>query len=123
MGISLVKPHLRHFFCFQDDSFDNRVSEDIFQVQETSAVPAEGVTPTTPVQFCTSPPVDVHKPRQHSASPPAKLFHFSAASQTASTFHRPEAKRDCPGQCGVLQHQSKGDETWSPNCQQLKANA
>jgi hypothetical protein len=34
-------------------------------------------SPRTPVQFCTSPPVDVHRPRQHSASPPAKLFLLS----------------------------------------------
>jgi len=36
---------------------------------------AEGGT-YTPVQFCTSPPLDVYKPRK-SQSPPPKLFHMS----------------------------------------------
>ena len=34
---------------------------------------------STPVEFCTSPPVDVHKPSR-SQSPPPKLFFFSATS-------------------------------------------
>ncbi|CAG7723430.1 unnamed protein product [Allacma fusca] len=34
---------------------------------------------STPVEFCTSPPVDVHKPSR-SQSPPPKLFLFSGAS-------------------------------------------
>merc|ERR1719220_570114 len=33
----------------------------------------------TPVQFCTSPPLDVYKPRK-SQSPPPKLFHMAAQS-------------------------------------------
>jgi hypothetical protein len=30
------------------------------------------------LQFRTSPPMDVHKPRQQSTSPPAKFFHLSS---------------------------------------------
>ena len=33
----------------------------------------------TPVQFCTSPPLDVYKPRK-SQSPPPKLFHMASQS-------------------------------------------
>jgi len=33
----------------------------------------------TPVQFCTSPPLNVYKPRR-SQSPPPKLFHMAAAT-------------------------------------------
>ena len=36
----------------------------------------------TPVQFCTSPPLDVYKPRK-SQSPPPKLFHMAAQSGPA----------------------------------------
>ena len=37
----------------------------------------------TPVQFCTSPPLDVYKPRK-SQSPPPKLFHMSMNGQSAA---------------------------------------
>jgi len=42
---------------------------------------AEGGT-YTPVQFCTSPPLDVYKPRK-SQSPPPKLFHMSMNGSSA----------------------------------------
>eukprot|EP00096_Caligus_rogercresseyi_P009319 TRINITY_DN3146_c0_g1_i2.p1 TRINITY_DN3146_c0_g1~~TRINITY_DN3146_c0_g1_i2.p1 ORF type:complete len:272 (-),score=46.57 TRINITY_DN3146_c0_g1_i2:1870-2685(-) len=38
---------------------------------------------TTPVQFRTSPPLDVHRPRQ-SQSPPPKFFHLSSATSDES---------------------------------------
>lgn len=37
---------------------------------------SSSTTSYTPVQFCTSPPLDVYKPRK-SQSPPPKLFHMS----------------------------------------------
>jgi hypothetical protein len=37
----------------------------------------------TPVQFCTSPPLNVYKPRR-SQSPPPKLFHMAAAAAAAT---------------------------------------
>ena len=47
--------------------------------EEVSGLMLEGTsysTSYTPVQFCTSPPLDVYKPRK-SQSPPPKLFHMS----------------------------------------------
>lgn len=38
----------------------------------------------TPVQFCTSPPLDVYKPRK-SQSPPPKLFHMSGSNGQSGT--------------------------------------
>ncbi len=40
----------------------------------------------TPVQFCTSPPLDVYRPRQ-SQSPPPKLFHMSGGSAAAAAVN------------------------------------
>lgn len=42
----------------------------------------QGGSSYTPVQFCTSPPLDVYKPRK-SQSPPPKLFHMAAQSGPA----------------------------------------
>ena len=40
---------------------------------------------TTPVQFCTSPPMDVHRPRRKPWTPPApKVFHVMASNHSAS---------------------------------------
>jgi len=40
---------------------------------------------TTPVQFCTSPPMDVHRPRRKPwTPPPPKVFHVMASSHSAS---------------------------------------
>jgi len=39
---------------------------------------------TTPVQFCTSPPLNVYKPRR-SQSPPPKLFHMASSNRTTDT--------------------------------------
>ena len=46
-----------------------------------------------PVQFSTSPPVDVHKPRR-SLSPPPKLFGLSQPNQQLSSVRQQEAA-DC----------------------------
>ena len=43
-----------------------------------------GSTTCTPVQFCTSPPLDVYKPRK-SQSPPPKLFHMSSNGHGGQT--------------------------------------
>ena len=50
--------------------------EEVSGLMESSA---PGGSSDTPVQFCTSPPLDVYKPRK-SQSPPPKLFHMSAGS-------------------------------------------
>ena len=47
--------------------------------EEVSGLMDGGGSSDTPVQFCTSPPLDVYKPRK-SQSPPPKLFHMSASS-------------------------------------------
>lgn len=49
--------------------------------EEVSGLMLSGGTGSsyTPVQFCTSPPLDVYKPRK-SQSPPPKLFHMAAQS-------------------------------------------
>lgn len=40
---------------------------------------------TTPVQFCTSPPMDVHRPRRKPwTPPPPKVFHVMASNHSAS---------------------------------------
>ena len=40
---------------------------------------------TTPVQFCTSPPMDVHRPRRKPwTPPPPKVFHVMASGHSAS---------------------------------------
>ena len=52
---------------------------------------SRGSSAYTPVQFCTSPPLDVYKPRK-SQSPPPKLFHMSVtgagAGAAGQTFAR-----------------------------------
>ena len=40
----------------------------------------------TPVQFCTSPPLNVYKPRR-SQSPPPKLFHLASNGEAAGPAH------------------------------------
>jgi hypothetical protein len=56
---------------------------------------------STPVEFCTSPPVDAHKPSR-SQSPPPKLFLFSAATEdgnevSSSTGHAVAVVSSGPG--------------------------
>ena len=66
----------------------------------TSATPVSGDdtedhnhNQPAPVQFSTSPPVDVHKPRR-SLSPPPKLFGLTQPSQHLSSVRQQEAA-DC----------------------------
>ena len=54
--------------------------------------------PYTPVQFCTSPPLNVYKPRR-SQSPPPKLFHMAAASTSSSNGG---------GGCGAVRQTAAG---------------
>jgi len=59
--------------------------------EEVSGLMLEGSTATTttsytPVQFCTSPPLDVYKPRK-SQSPPPKLFHMSPGPPRQHSLH------------------------------------
>jgi len=59
----------------------------------------DGASSYTPVQFCTSPPLDVYKPRK-SQSPPPKLFHMSGNGQVSGPFrqHSFDSNRNKEGQ-------------------------
>jgi len=59
----------------------------------------DGANSYTPVQFCTSPPLDVYKPRK-SQSPPPKLFHMSGSGQVSGPFrqHSFDSNRNKEGQ-------------------------
>jgi len=56
---------------------------------------------TTPVQFCTSPPLNVYKPRR-SQSPPPKLFHMAASHMLDHTNTETGAANFLKGNTKVL---------------------
>lgn len=85
-GCSSTNPEKRKWSEVNSSGDDQRsTSQCVFRAGSGSSGDEEvsglmdGGSSYTPVQFCTSPPVDVYKPRK-SQSPPPKLFHMSGSS-------------------------------------------
>lgn len=94
-------------------SYNLSFSRPTSRAQSTALAPLEGAEVVlqggrdsrnldTPVQFCTSPPVDVHRPKRQAnmmapppanmlfgRSPPTKMFHFQPLERPTTKYHGP----------------------------------
>lgn len=91
-GCSSTNPEKRKWSEVNSSGDDERsTSQCVFRAGSGSSGDEEvsglmdgaGTGSYTPVQFCTSPPLDVYKPRK-SQSPPPKLFHMSMNGQSSA---------------------------------------
>jgi len=91
-GCSSTNPEKRKWSEVNSSGDDERsTSQCVFRAgsgssgdEEVSGLMDGSTSSYTPVQFCTSPPLDVYKPRK-SQSPPPKLFHMSGSNGQSGT--------------------------------------